>query len=155
MQVAPKIDKIWYIRQGRKEIMKKTSFIVVGPMSSDNKGITGKRISLYLQEIVHFFNFLTVSLLFDQLTEYLEDGCILLIIRPVRISGKDTSKEWSSILVVIIFSGIFTATRSFWYSFTVIILSTSSSSTDLRKREKLIEPTCRQHVNSPSILAYH
>lgn len=94
MQVAPKIDKIWYIRQGRKEIMKKTSFIVVGPMSSDNKGITGKRISLYLQEIVHFFNFLTVSLLFDQLTEYLEDGCILLIIRPVRISGKDTSKEF-------------------------------------------------------------
>ena len=56
MQVAPKIDKIWYIRQGRKEIMKKTSFIVVGPMSSDNKGITGKRISLYLQEIVHLFN---------------------------------------------------------------------------------------------------
>ena len=45
MQVAPKMDKIWYIRQGRKEIMKKTSFIAVGPMSSDNKGITGERMT--------------------------------------------------------------------------------------------------------------
>ena len=36
------MDKIWYIRQGRKEILKKTSFIVAGPMTTDNQGTTGE-----------------------------------------------------------------------------------------------------------------
>ena len=70
-------------------------------MTSDSQATTCERQGYSFTEKYYYCWLLfTVSLLFDLLTNtddtdsYLEEGCILLVVRPVQISGKNTAKEF-------------------------------------------------------------